>query len=66
MKIVLAECPQCKEIKDHETRGRDLDASGKASQSMTCKTCGTTTKVFFDPNTEDFQYNYDWPDDLDA
>ncbi len=66
MSILIADCPTCKEKTAHESEGKKEDNDGRSCQSMKCKTCGTTTIVYFDPNSNDFQINYEWPNDSDA
>ncbi len=63
--IVAAKCPVCNELLAHETVGEKKEKDGRKYQEMKCSVCGTTNQVFTGENGEDFQKNYDYPDNTD-
>ena len=62
MCIVIARCPICLRNTPHNTLGEQADSDGKNYQTMQCTVCKTSNKVYSGNDGEDFQPNYDCPD----
>ena len=65
MAFVMARCPACKKLQPHNTAGVDRENDGREFQTMICTICNTSSKVYTGKDGEDFQANYDHPDDTD-
>lgn len=65
MSIMNAECPKCKKVQAHGAAGVQKDEDGKKYQTLVCNECGTSTKIYLGKDGEDFQPNYEYPDDTD-
>jgi transcription elongation factor Elf1 len=63
---ITASCPTCSSLQPHRTLGVETEPDGRKFQTMTCTTCGTSTKVYSGERGQAFQENYDFSDDTDT
>ena len=61
----MAKCPVCKKLQPHTTKGIQKDDKGNEYQTMICSECKTSNQVFTGEQGENFQSNYDYPDNTD-
>lgn len=69
MATMMCPCPTCGNPTPHYSEGfntRQLQPDGRTSQTMKCAVCKTSTRVYFTPETNEFQENLDMPDGTDV
>jgi hypothetical protein len=62
-------CSICKKPTPHYSTGTHLseaEPDGQVFQRTQCAECKTVMKVYYKPDTNEFQQNVDAPDDTDA
>lgn len=62
-------CPTCNKRTPHRSAGvqqHQRDPDGRVSQMMECAVCKTSTKVYFNEGTNEFQENLETPNDSES